>query len=317
MSHIALADIEAAHERIRPSIHRTPVLTSKYFDEKLGAEIFFKAENLQRVGAFKFRGATNAVFSLSEAEIERGVVTHSSGNHAQALALAARNRGARAIIIMPRTAPAVKLAAVRGYGAEVRLCEPTLAAREAMTAEAMEETGAVLIHPFDDDRIIAGQATAAKELLEDVPDIDLILAPVGGGGLLAGTALVAHYLSPGTRVMGGEPEGADDAYHSLKAGKVVPSISPNTIADGLLTSLSERTFAILREHLEGIITVTDEEIVGALRPVLERMKTVIEPSAAVPLAALLKGEISTQGKRIGVILSGGNVDLGRLASLLS
>ena len=317
MTSIAVEDIEAAHERIRPFVHRTPVLRSKYFDERLGAEVFFKAENLQKVGAFKFRGATNAVFSLSAEAEERGVVTHSSGNHAQALALAARTRGARAIIVMPKTAPAVKLAAVRGYGAEVRLCEPTLEAREAGAAEAIRETGAALIHPFDDDRIIAGQATAAKELLEDVSDLDLILAPVGGGGLLAGTVLATHHLSPTTRVIGGEPLGADDAYRSLEAGRVLPSVAPETIADGLLTSLCERTFSILRAHLEAIVTVSDEEIVAALRPVLERMKTVIEPSAAVPLAALLKGGVETEGKRIGLIFSGGNVDLGRLARMMA
>ncbi len=317
MSAPSLRHIEAAHERIRPFVHRTPVLTSRYFDQRLGARLFFKAENLQKVGAFKFRGATNAVLSLSREEAQRGVVTHSSGNHAQALALAARIRGARAIIVMPKTAPAVKLAAVRGYGAEVRVCEPTLEAREAKTAEAIKETGAVLIHPFDDDRIIAGQATAAKELLEDVPDLDLFLAPVGGGGLLSGTALSTHYLAPQTRVIGGEPQGADDAFQSLKEGKILPSVAPQTIADGLLTSLCERTFSILQEHLEAIVTVTEEEIVDAMRSVLERMKTVIEPSAAVPVAALFKGEIDTEGKRIGVIFSGGNVDLDRLARLMA
>lgn len=316
MTQITLGKIEEAHERVRPYVHRTPVLTSKYFDQRLGAEVFFKAENLQKVGAFKFRGATNAVFSLTQDEVERGVATHSSGNHAQALALAARTRGARAIIVMPRTAPAVKLAAVRGYGAEVRLCEPTIEAREAATEEAIRETGAVLVHPFDDDRIIAGQATAAKELIEEVPDLHLILAPVGGGGLLAGTALAAHYLSPATRVLGGEPAGADDAYRSLQADRILPSVQPNTMADGLLTSLCERTFSILRQHLRGIVTVSETEIASALRAVLERMKTLIEPSAAVPVAALLSGAIATEGQRIGVILSGGNVDLGRLGELL-
>ncbi|MCB1033274.1 MAG: pyridoxal-phosphate dependent enzyme, partial [Acidobacteria bacterium] len=220
-------------------------------------------------------------------------------------------------IVMPRTAPAVKLAAVRGYGAEVRLCEPTLEAREAATEEAIRETGAVLIHPFDDDRIIAGQATAAKELLEEVPDLDLLLAPVGGGGLLSGTALAAHYLSPKTRVFGGEPAGADDAFLSLAEGRILPSVAPKTMADGLLTSLCPRTFSILREHLEAIVTVGEGEIAAALRLVLERMKTLIEPSAAVPVAALLSGKIETGGKRIGLVLSGGNVDLDRLPQLLS
>jgi len=312
----SLEDLRAAHERIRPFVHRTPVLTSSYFDERIGAQPFFKCENFQKVGAFKFRGATNAVLSLSEEERRRGVTTHSSGNHGQALALAAKTQGIRAVIVSPRTAPAVKLAAMRGYGAEVRLCEPTLEAREAGTAQVIAETGATLIHTFDDVRIIAGQATVAMELLEEVPDLDVVLAPVGGGGLMSGTCLAAHYLAPQVCVVAGEPEGADDAYHSLEAGHVVPSVKPKTVADGLLTSLSELTFSVLRKHLEAVVTVSDEAIVEAMRLVWERMKILIEPSAAVPLAALLSpsqaGHLEIAGKRVGIILTGGNVDLEKL-----
>lgn len=308
----SLEEIRQAHERIRPWVHRTPVLTSAYFDDRLGARLFFKAENFQKVGAFKIRGATNAVFSLSEEELGRGVTTHSSGNHGQALALAAKSRGAQAVIVAPRTAPAVKLAAMRGYGAEVRLCEPTQAAREAGTAAVIEESGATMIHPFDDPRIVAGQATAAVELLEDAPELDVLLAPVGGGGLMSGTCLAARHLSPGTKVVAAEPKGADDAYRSFEAGRRIPSEAPKSIADGLLTSLSELTFGILREHLHSVVTVSDEAIVEAMKLVWERMKIVIEPSAAVPLAALLTGGLDVEGQRVGIILSGGNVDLDRL-----
>ncbi len=305
------AEIVETHERLRSAAHRTPVLTSAYFDRRLGGELFFKCENFQKVGAFKFRGAFNAVSSLAAQELARGVVTHSSGNHAQALALAARLHGARAHIVMPDNAPAVKIDAVRGYGAEVILCEPTLAAREAGVRDVIEATGAVLIHPYNDLRIIAGQATAAKELIEDAPPLDAILAPVGGGGLLSGTALAAAYFSPGTRVYGGEPAGADDAARSLASGRIEPS-DPDTICDGLLTSLGELTFAVIRRRVEAILTVTDEEIVETMRLVWERMKIVIEPSSAVPLAVLLAGRLDVAGQRVGVILSGGNVDLGKL-----
>ncbi len=306
------ATIELAHDRVRPWVHHTPVLTSRYFDERLGARLFFKAENFQKMGAFKFRGATNAIFSLPAAELARGVVTHSSGNHAQAVALAARNRGARATIVMPRTAPAVKLDAVRGYGGDVRLCEPTVASREALARDVLAETGGTLIHPYDDARIVAGQATAAKELLAEVPDLDLLLAPVSGGGLLSGTTLAAKYFSPGTRVVGAEPAGADDAYRSLEEGRILPSVAPKTIADGLLSSLGELPFEILRVDLEAIVTVSEEGIVEAMRRVFERMKVVVEPSAAVPLGALLEGVLPVAGLRVGVILSGGNLDLERL-----
>ncbi|MCH9651044.1 MAG: pyridoxal-phosphate dependent enzyme [Deltaproteobacteria bacterium] len=304
--------LEQARLRIAPYVHRTPVFTSSYFDHRLGAKVFFKCENFQKVGAFKIRGATNAVFSLEEAEIERGVVAHSSGNHAQALALAARTRGAHAIIVMPRTAPAVKLAAVRDYGAEIRLCEPTLAAREAETAKVMEETGAVLVHPSDDSRIIAGQASAASELFEEEPNLDLLLGPVGGGGLLSGIALAAHFQSSSTQVIAGEPAGADDAYRSLQAGELIPSVQPKSIADGLLSSLSPLTFSILKQHVAEVVPVSEEGIVEAMKTVWERMKILIEPSAAVPVAALLGGKLTVSGKRVGVILSGGNVDLENL-----
>lgn len=305
-------ELTEARSRIEPYAHRTPVLTSAHFDHLTGAELFFKCENFQKVGAFKFRGACNAVFSLSPQELERGVVAHSSGNHAQALALAARLRGTRATIVMPENATAIKLAAVRSYGAEVVLCQPTQESREGETARIVETTGASLIHPFNDSRIVAGQSTAAQELLEDVADLEVILAPVGGGGLLSGCALAAHHYSPTTRVVGTEPAAADDAARSLEAGRILPAVPPATIADGLLTSLGELTFAIIRDHVERIVTVDEAAIVEAMRAVWERMKILIEPSSAVPVAALLKGGLEVRGQRVGVILSGGNVDLDRL-----
>ncbi len=304
--------LEQAHERVRRRAHRTPVLTCAELDRRAGGELYFKCESFQKVGAFKFRGAWNTVSQLSREELARGVTAHSSGNHAQALALAARLAGTRARVVMPRSAPAVKLAAVRGYGAEVILCEPTLEAREAATARVIAETGATLVHPFDDPRIIAGQATAAMELLADAPPLDLLLAPVGGGGLLSGTALAAHRFAPRTRVLGTEPAGADDARRSLAAGRPLPSVAPDTVADGLLTSLSELTFSVIRRLVEDIVTVDDDATIAAMRLVWERMKIVIEPSAAVPLAAVLTGKVDTAGRRVGIIISGGNVDLDRL-----
>ncbi len=304
-------DVEHAAERIRGLVHRTPVMTCEAIDRMAGAPVLFKCENLQKVGAFKFRGATHALACLSEAEAARGVATHSSGNHAAALALAAARRGIAAYIVMPDNAPAVKVAAVRGYGAIIEFCEPTLQAREECLARVVQRTGAVFVHPYDDERVIAGQGTAALELLQDNPGLDALLAPVGGGGLLSGTCLAAEGLSPSTRVIGVEPQGADDAFRSLRAGQLVPSIRPNTIADGLLTSLSERTFSILRRRLHGIVTVSEEQIVQAMRVVWERMKLVIEPSAAVPVAAVIGRKIDAHGP-VGVILSGGNVDLDRL-----
>lgn len=305
-------DIEQAAARIRGVAHRTPVLTSRTLSGMCGADLFFKCENLQRVGAFKFRGASNAVLSLGEEEAARGVATHSSGNHAQALALAARLRGVPAHIVMPENAPAVKQRAVRDYGAEITFCAPTLEARESTLAEVIARTGAAFIHPYNDWRIIAGQATAGKELIEDVPDLDVIMAPVGGGGLLSGTALAAHYYSPATAVIAAEPAGADDAARSFRAGHIIPSVQPRTVADGLLTSLGEKTFAVIRAHVRDIVTVDDAAIIRAMRLVWERMNIVIEPSAAVPLAAVLEGAVEVRDKRVGIIFSGGNLDLDRL-----
>jgi len=301
--------IRAAARRIAPHAHRTPVLTCGALDRMAGAELFFKCENFQKVGAFKFRGACNAVFSLGAEDARRGVATHSSGNHAAALSLAARERGIPAHIVMPRTAPPVKRAAVAGYGGRIVLCEPTLAAREEGARRVLEETGAVFVHPYNDHRIIAGQGTAALELLEDVPDLDVVMAPVGGGGLLSGTALAVAALAPRARVVAAEPAGADDAYRSLEEGRIIPSVNPQTIADGLLTSLGDRTFPIIRDLVHSIVTVDDEAIVHAMRQVWERMKIVIEPSAAVPVAALLARRLDAAGGRVGVILSGGNVQL--------
>jgi threonine dehydratase len=307
-----LRAIRAAAERIRPYAHRTPVLTCSSLDTMAGAELFFKCENLQKVGAFKFRGAANTVFSLSEKEASAGVATHSSGNHAQALALAARLRGIPAHIVMPENSPKVKVAAVRGYGARIVFCAPTQKDREQTLERVVAETGATFIHPYNNPGIIAGQGTCALELLEQVSDLDLVMAPVGGGGLLSGTALSCHYLRPEVRVIAGEPKGADDAFRSLRDGRIYPSENPQTVADGLRTSLGTLTFPIIRRYVERIVTVEEESIVAAMRHVWERMKVLIEPSAAVPLAAILEGGIETGGKRIGIILSGGNVDLDSL-----
>ena len=307
-----LEDVRRAARRIAPHAHRTPVLTCGSLDAMTGARLFFKCENLQKVGAFKFRGAANAVLSLGEDEARRGVATHSSGNHAAALALAARLRGIPAHIVMPRTSRAVKKAAVAGYGAAITFCEPTQAAREATLREVVEATGATFIHPYDDARVMAGQGTAALELLEDVDGLDVVMAPVGGGGLLSGTALAVSGVSPGTRVVAAEPKGADDAFRSLAAGRILPSVDPLTVADGLLTSLGERPFAVIRRRVERIVTVGEEAIIAAMRHVWERMKVIIEPSSAVPLGALLEGALDVAGRRVGIIVSGGNVDLEQL-----
>ena len=307
-----LGAIRAAAERIRPYAHRTPVLTCSSLDAMAGAELFFKCENLQKVGAFKFRGAANTVFSLSEKEASAGVATHSSGNHAQALALAARLRGIPSHIVMPENSPKVKVAAVRGYGARIVFCAPTQKDREQTLERVVAETGATFIHPYNNPGIIAGQGTCALELLEQVSDLDLVMAPVGGGGLLSGTALSCHYLRPEVRVIAGEPKGADDAFRSLRDGRIYPSENPRTVADGLRTSLGTLTFPIIRRYVERIVTVEEESIVAAMRHVWERMKVLIEPSAAVPLAAILESGVEAVGKRIGIILSGGNVDLDSL-----
>jgi len=305
--------IRQAARRIEPHAVRTPVFTCSTLDRMAGAELFFKCENFQKVGAFKFRGACNTVFSLTDEEARRGVLTHSSGNHAAALSLAAGLRGIDAHIVMPESAPEVKRTAVEGYGGKIVFCKPTLEARETTAQRLLDETGATFVHPYNDYRVIAGQATAALELLEEVPDLDLVLAPVGGGGLLSGTALTVSSLSPATRIVAAEPAGADDAYRSLKEGRIIPSINPKTVADGLLTSLGDRTFPIIRKHVDGIVLVEDREILSAMRHVWERMKIIIEPSSAVPVAALLEHKVSdAAGKRVGVILSGGNVELDRL-----
>lgn len=313
---ISKADIEEAHERIRSYIHRTPVLTSGSVDEMAGCSIFFKCENLQKVGAFKARGAMNAALSLSPEQLKKGLATHSSGNHAQALARAAKILGVKSFIVMPRTAPEIKKQGVLGYGGEIFECDPTLQAREYTLAEVIKKTGATEIHPFNNYEVIAGQATAAKELFEETPKLDFILAPVGGGGLLSGTALATRYFSPGTTVIAGEPAGSDDAYRSMKSGKIEPAQS-QTIADGLLTTLGDKTFPIINDLVEEVITVTDEEIIMAMRIIWERMKIVVEPSSAVPLAAVLKEKGKFQGKKVGIILSGGNVDLSRAAKLFA
>ena len=307
-----LADIQQAAARIRPYAHRTPVLTCDSLNHAIGAQLFCKCENFQKVGAFKFRGACNAVFALAEVEAQRGVATHSSGNHAAALALAARLRGIPAHIVMPMNAPAVKKAAVAGYGGRIVFCEPTLAAREVTLARVVQDTGATFIHPYNDPRVVAGQGTAALELCADVPELDLVLVPVGGGGLLSGTALTVAALSPATQVIAAEPAAADDAYQSLQAGHIIPATDPQTIADGLRTSLGELTFAIIHRHVKQIVTVSEEAIIHAMRYVWERMKIIIEPSAAVPLGALLDKRLDVAGKRVGMIFSGGNVDLDHL-----
>ena len=276
-----LQDIQQAAERIKPYAHRTPVLTNEGLNQRVGAQVYLKCENFQKVGAFKFRGACNAVYSLSEAEAARGVCTHSSGNHAQALALAARMRGIPAYIVMPNNAPSVKKNAVAAYGGQITFCEPTLEARESTLERIRLKTGANVVHPYNDERVIAGQGTAALELLSDVPDLDVIIAPVGGGGLLSGTVIAAKGIKPGIRVIAGEPEMADDAYRSLQAGQLLPSMNPKTIADGLLTSLGSITFPIVRERVEQIITVSEAGIVAAMKFVWERVKIVIEPSSAV------------------------------------
>jgi threonine dehydratase len=305
-------DIRRAATRIAPHAHRTPVLTSESVNQLLGASVFFKCENLQKVGAFKFRGACNAVLSLSDEEACRGVATHSSGNHAAALALAARIRGISAEIVMPSSSRAIKKAAVAGYGGRITECEPNQAARESTLARVVAATGATFIHPYNDPPVIAGQGTAALELLDQVADLDIVMTPVGGGGLLSGTALAVAACAPHTRVVAGEPKGADDAARSLATGTIQPSLHPNTIADGLLTSLGELTFAIIREHVERIVTVSEGAIVATMRMIWERMKIIIEPSAAVPVAGLLEAPELFAGARVGVILTGGNVDLERL-----
>lgn len=309
---LTLNEIRKADERIRPYIHRTPVLTNESLNRRVGVQVYLKCENLQKVGAFKFRGACNAVFSLSEEETVCGVSTHSSGNHAQALALAAKLRGVPAYIVMPSNAPDVKKAAVAGYGGKITLCEPTLEAREATLEKVVDETSSAIVHPYNDERVIAGQGTAALELVEAVPDLDVVITPVGGGGLLSGTAIAATELRKELRVIAGEPEMADDAYRSIETGKILPSLKPQTIADGLLTSLGSLTFPIIRERVEQIVTVSENGIIDSMKFIWERAKMIIEPSAAVAVAVLWEEKIDLSGLKVGVIISGGNVDLNKL-----
>ena len=313
---LTLADIRAAHARIADKIHRTPVLTSATLDALCGAQLFFKCENFQKIGAFKARGATNAVFALTDAEAANGVATHSSGNHAAALARAARLRGIPAHIVMPSNAPKTKIESVRRNGGIIVFCEPTLVAREAACAKIIAETAARLVHPFDDYAVMAGQGTATLELLEQAPDLDLIIVPVGGGGLLCGTAVAAKGARPGIRVIAAEPAGADDAARSVAAGRLIPLEQAATIADGLRTSLSARTFPLIQQQVDGIVTVSEESIVAAMRRIWEVLKIIIEPSCAVPYAAIMDEKIDVSGKRVGIILTGGNVDLDALPWLV-
>jgi len=310
------SDIEHAHQRIKSYIHRTPIMTSDGINVIAGCHLFFKCENFQKVGAFKARGAMNAALSLSEKDREKGIATHSSGNHAQAVARSAKILGIKSFIVMPRTAAEIKKKGVIGYGGEIYDCEPTLQSREDTLKEVIKKTDATEIHPFNNYDVIAGQATASKELFEEVNDLDFILTPVGGGGLISGTALSAKYFSSKTIIIGAEPEGADDAFRSMQSRKPEPS-QANTIADGLLTSLGDKTLPIILELVKEIITVNDTEIVASMRLLWERMKIIIEPSSAVPFAAVMKNKDKFKNKKVGIILSGGNVDLDKISKLFS
>lgn len=305
--------LRQARARISPELNRTPVLSSRTINGLCGGEVFFKCENMQRVGAFKARGAMNAVLSLSDEEAERGVVTHSSGNHGAALAFAAARRGIPATVVVPNTASRAKIENVKRYGGQVEFCEPTLVDREAVASRMLESTGGVLVHPYDDFRVVAGQGTAAMEFIEEVDGLDMLVTPVGGGGLISGTCLAARIFGYGIQVYGVEPEAADEAARSLQAGHLTAlGPDPETIADGLLANVSERTFGIIRDHVAGIVTVSDTETIHAMRLVWMVLKTLIEPSAAVAVAALLEGRIDVRNKRVGLIISGGNVDLDHL-----
>jgi len=305
-------DVIAAHARIEPYIHRTPVLTSSYFNELTGAQLFFKCENFQKAGAFKVRGACNAVFGLDDETAKKGVATHSSGNHALSLSYAAGRRGIPVTVVMPRTAPEAKKAAVRGYGGTVVECEPSTSSREAVFAEVVAASGAEFVHPYNDPRVIAGQATCSKEFLEDIPDLDAVVAPIGGGGMISGCCLTLSNVSPDTKIYAAEPLNADDAYRSFKAGHIIADDAPETIADGLKVPLKELTWHFVSNHVEDILLATEQEIIDAMYLTWQRMKIVIEPSCAVPLAVILKNRAVFEGKRIGVIITGGNVDLNKL-----
>jgi len=305
-------DVTAAHALIQPYIHRTPVLTSTYFNTLTGAELFFKCENFQKAGVFKARGASNAVFGLTEEAAAKGVASHSSGNHALSLSYAAGRRGIKATVVMPRTAPEAKKAAVRGYGGEVLECEPSTTAREAMLEELVARTGADFVHPYNDHRVIAGQGTCSLELNEDVGDLDCVVAPIGGGGMISGTCLALSHVSPKTKIYAAEPKNADDVYRSFHAGEIIEDDAPDTIADGLKVSMRPRTWHFVSKHVTDVLLATEEEIIDAMYLTWQRMKIVIEPSSAVPLATILKNKELFAGKRVGVILTGGNVDLKKL-----
>jgi threonine dehydratase len=305
-------DVTEAHERIRPYIHRTPVLTSSFFNSLTGAELFFKCENFQKAGAFKARGASNAVFGLSDGMAAKGVATHSSGNHGLSLSYAAGRRGIPVTVVMPGTAPDAKKAAVRGYGGKVVECEPSTSSREAVFAEVLAETGADFVHPYNDPRVIAGQATCSKELVEEIGDLDAVIAPIGGGGMVSGSCLTLSNISPKTKIYAAEPLNADDAARSFRAGHIIADDAPETVADGLKVPLKELTWHFVSSYVTDILTATEEEIVDAMYLTWQRMKIVIEPSSAVPLATILKNKELFAGKRVGVILTGGNVDLKKL-----
>ena len=305
-------DVIAAHERIRPHIHETPVLTSNFLNRMTGAELFFKCENFQKAGAFKVRGASNAVFGLPDAKLSRGVATHSSGNHALSLSYAAGRRGIPCTGVMPRTAPQAKKDAVRGYGGVIVECEPSTSSREAVFAEVVAQSGADFVHPYNDPRVIAGQATCSRELLGQVPGLDAVIAPIGGGGMVSGTCLTLSNLAPGVEIYAAEPEQADDAARSFRAGHIIADDAPVTVADGLKVPLKELTWHFVQRHVTDILTATEQEIIDAMKLTWARMKIVIEPSCAVPLATILKNPEVFRGKRVGVIITGGNVDLDKL-----
>lgn len=309
---ISKQDLQAVHERIKPYIHNTPVLTSRLLNEMSGTELFFKCENFQRMGAFKMRGAANAILNLPKEKQEKGVVTHSSGNFAQAVSLAAKSLNVPAYIVMPSTAPQVKKNAVKGYGGKITECLPTLAEREKAAQKIMERTGATFVHPSNDLDVIYGQGTAAIELLEEQPDLEVVVTPVGGGGLIAGTALAANYFGKNCKTVGAEPFEADDAWRSLQSGKIEENATTNTIADGLKTQLGNKNFPIIRELVSEIIRVEEKEIIAAMKLIWERMKLVVEPSSATALAAILREKEKFWGKKVGIIISGGNVDLQKL-----
>lgn len=305
-------DVQAAHERIAPHIHRTPILTSRYFDDLTGASLFFKCENFQKAGAFKARGASNAVFGLDEQTAQRGVATHSSGNHALSLSYAAGRRGIPVTVVMPRTAPEAKKAAVRGYGGRIVECEPSTSSREAVFAEVVAESGAEFVHPYNDPRVIAGQGTCSKEMVEELGELDAIIAPIGGGGMVSGCCLTLSNIAPKTKIYAAEPKNADDAFRSFRAGHIIADDAPETVADGLKVPLKDITWHFVSNHVEDVLLATEDEIIDAMQLIWQRMKIVMEPSSAVPLATILKNSELFAGKRVGVIITGGNVDLGKL-----